>query len=105
MFNMNEFETLSEALKAAEDAGFRNSFMMEGRKLRCIETGDVFEPRNVRIVNYHRFEGASSEDDMSIVYVIECSGGIRGTIVDAYGTYSDGALSEFLREVRLDIAD
>jgi len=41
----------------------------------------------------------SDPDDMAIVYAIETAGGIRGTLVDAYGVYSDPAVSAFLATV------
>ena len=36
---------------------------------------------------------------MSVVYAIEAGGGVRGTLVDAYGVYSDPAVSAFLSKV------
>jgi hypothetical protein len=51
------------------------------------------------IREYHRFEGVSDPDDMCIVYGIEGQGGIRGTLVDAYGAYSDAAVSALLQGV------
>jgi hypothetical protein len=89
------------ALAAAERAGFNHSFRADASGLRCLETNDVFRPEDVTIVNHQRFEGSSSADDMSVVYWIECKGGIKGTVVDAFGTYSDSSLSAFLHEVTL----
>jgi hypothetical protein len=36
---------------------------------------------------------------MAILYGIEAEGGVRGTLVDAFGAYSDPAVSAFLAEV------
>jgi len=36
---------------------------------------------------------------MAIVYAVETSGGVRGTLVDAFGVYADPALGEFLAGV------
>ena len=44
-------------------------------------------------------EGASDPDDMSIVYAIEGESGARGTLVDAFGAYSDPTVSSFLQGV------
>jgi hypothetical protein len=38
-------------------------------------------------------------DDMAIVYAVESRSGVWGTLVDAFGVYSDAALSAILREV------
>jgi hypothetical protein len=96
---VNEFETASEAIEAAVKSGYSHSFKVEDGRLRCIETDERFDPGEVVIVNHHRFEGASSEDDSAVVYVVECGTRTKGTIVDAYGTYSDAALAAFLKRV------
>jgi hypothetical protein len=43
-----------------------------------------------------RFEGVSDPDDMSVIYAIESRGGLRGTLVDAFGVYSDPAVGDFV---------
>jgi hypothetical protein len=37
----------------------------------------------------YRFEGDSNPDDSSIVYAISSNTGLKGTLVDAYGAYSE----------------
>jgi hypothetical protein len=37
---------------------------------------------------------------MAIVYALESVNGIRGTLVDAFGAYSDPAISAFMEKVR-----
>lgn len=69
---------------------------MSGGALRSFDSGRSFSPGQVVIREYHRFEGVSDPDDMSIVYAIEAQGGVRGTLVDAFGVYSDPAVSAFL---------
>lgn len=98
---MGPMETLVEALESARKAGFVHTFRVEGGALRCVETGKAYSPEQVRIVHHHRFEGESSEDDAAVLYEVECAGGVKGTIVDAYGTYSDAGLAEFLKRVRV----
>lgn len=99
---MNNFDTMTEAIQAAADAGFFESFKLEKERIRSIESGKGYAPADVKIVNHHRFEGQTSEDDMSIVYLIECSDGAKGAIVDAYGTYANSDLAQFLSGVRMD---
>jgi hypothetical protein len=38
---------------------------------------------------------------MSIVYAIAAEGGIRGTLVDAFGVYADPRVGAFLEEVAI----
>src|SRR4030095_15739822 len=53
----------------------------------------------VMIREYQRFEGVSNPDDMAIVYAIESLNGMRGSLVDAFGVYSDPSVSAFLQDV------
>lgn len=99
---MNAPPTLREAVDHAVRDGFTSTFKAETTGLRCLQTGDRFQPGDVTIVGHERFEGESSEDDSAALYLIETASGLRGTIVDAYGTYADEHLAEFLREVRVD---
>jgi hypothetical protein len=61
--------------------------------LRDFQTDMVFSPDRAFIREYERFEGISDPDDMLIVYAIETANGTRGTLVDAFGTYSDPLLA------------
>ena len=49
----------------------------------------------------HRVEGVSDPDDMAIVYGIEGRRGLKATVVDAFGVYSDPALSALLERVAI----
>ncbi len=64
-------------------------------------TSDRIRPEDVTIVEYHRFEGASNPDDMSVVFVIETADGRRGTLVDAYGTYASPQVDTFVKQAKL----
>lgn len=98
---MHTMPTLSESLEEAKRAGFTCNFTVEKGKLRCTETDEMFTPDQAAIVNHLRFEGASSEDDKEALYFIETSTGVRGTLVDAYGTYASERVAVFLREVEV----
>jgi hypothetical protein len=68
--------------------------------LRGFESGKAFGSQDVIIREYDRFEGVSDPDDMAILYALESSSGIHGTLVDAFGVYSNPAISAYLRCVR-----
>lgn len=91
--------TLGGAVDDLSSAGFIEHFGVRGDALRSFDSGRSFSPDQVVIREYRRFEGASDPDDMSIVYAIEGQGGARGTLVDAFGAYSDPAVSAFLDRV------
>jgi hypothetical protein len=79
--------------------GFTASFVMDDDLLKSTETGEKFNPDQVKICKHYRFEGSSDPGDMTILYAVETSSGLRGTIVDAFGTYSDPDLGQFMKNV------
>jgi hypothetical protein len=79
--------------------GFPEDFRAVEGRLKVVGTGERFAPEELVILEYHRFEGISDPDDMAIVYGIETTSGTRGTVVDAFGVYSDPALSALLKDV------
>jgi len=94
-----DYQTLAGAIDDLARRGFTESLAVVGNELRTTKTQKIFRPDEVVIREYRRFEGVSDPDDMSIVYAIETEGGIRGTLVDAYGVYADPAVSAFLSKV------
>ena len=97
---VNQFDTLTEALVDLHQRGFTNSFNIEEDGARCIETGELFKPETITIEEYHRFEGESNPDDMSVVYAVKTNTGLKGTFIDAYGTYSNSHIAHFLKRVK-----
>ncbi len=92
-------QTLAGAIDDLARRGFTESLAVVGNELCTTKMQKIFRPDEVVIREYRRFEGVSDPDDMSIVYAIETEGGIRGTLVDAYGVYADPAVSAFLSKV------
>lgn len=94
--NMTE---LDGCLEKSEQRGFNDQFRATSAGLKLVETEKVYHPDEVRIANFYRFEGLSDPDDMSILYEIETNDGRKGTLIDAYGLYSDPKVSDFMVEV------
>jgi hypothetical protein len=90
---------LSEAMESLVRRGFTEHFGVRGDQLRGFESGTTFGSRDVIIREYDRFEGVSDPDDMAILYALESSSGVRGTLVDAFGVYSNPAISAYLKRV------
>jgi hypothetical protein len=101
MININKYETVTQALKVLSERGFLHSFKVEQQKITCLETRINYLPNQIKIIEYHRFEGASNPDDTEVVYAIECHDGTLGTIVDAYGYNADTLLADFLKQVEM----
>ena len=80
--------------------GFEDDFkVFEDGKLTSLKTERKYQPDQVNVVNFFRFEGQSDPNDNTIMYVIETHDGLKGTLVDAYGAYADQKVSEFFKDV------
>ena len=91
--------TMACAVDDLTRRGFTEDFRVVDGKLRATGTRETFGPEELVISEFHRFEGISDPDDMAIVYGLEARNGLRGTVVDAFGVYSDPALSALLEHV------
>lgn len=96
----NQYDTLLDALAHLDKKGYTESFSHKPGGLYCPVTNQTFTPEQVTIVEFHRFEGNTDMEDMAILYVIETSGNCKGVLVDAFGTYENRELGEFLKRAR-----
>lgn len=85
-----------------EKYGYTEQFRVEKGKLCGIQSKKKYAPKDVKAVNFYRFEGLSDPDDMSILYAIETCDDCKGTLTDAYGRYSDEATGEFMKQVEIE---
>src|SRR5438128_6065308 len=80
--NMTEMQ---KCLDKAMAKGFVKSFRATEKGLKCIDSERLYQPADVTVPNFFRFEGISDPADMSILYEIETNDGCKGTLIDAYG--------------------
>src|SRR5262249_57611178 len=92
---MTELTALDELARR----GFADGFRVVDGNLRVLATGKLLRPDDLVIREVYRFEGVSDPDDMAIVYAIESTTGIRGTLIDAFGVYADPAIAAALAAV------
>lgn len=97
--NVPYLKSLSSCLNKMVSDGYTIDFKVTEKGLEDLATEKVYSPEEVNIKNFYRFEGVSDPDDMAILYVIETSDGAKGTLVDAYGTYADATVNEFIVQV------
>ncbi len=101
MADATEPTTLTAVIDDLTRRGFTEHFTLTDGGLRGVNSARTFPADEVTISEHHRFEGVSDPDDMSIVYAIKTSDGLRGTLVDAFGVYADPLVSAFLAKVHL----
>lgn len=93
-------ETLVSVLKKVESMGYLGAFRITDAGLHVEQTGHEFQPNEVEIDHFYRFEGESSQDDEAILYAITTSSGEKGTLIDAYGASGDSTVGAFIRQVK-----
>jgi hypothetical protein len=92
-------KTLVDCHNKTMEEGYKEDFVMEDDQLKCVSTEKKYDPTEVSIINFFRFEGQNDPDDSSIMYVIETNDGKKGTVIDAYGAYADPDISAFFTAV------
>jgi hypothetical protein len=97
--SMPYMKSLPACLDKMISEGYTDDFKATEDGLKSLRTDKIYQPEEVRINNFFRFEGPSSPDDMSILYVIEANDGVKGTLVDAFGTYADEDVNNFILAV------
>lgn len=108
----NDYTDLVEATQGLREKGYTSDFKIidkpgtedeaEAFQLESLSTGKVYNSNQLKIKEHYRFEGPSNPGDMSVVYAIECEGGEKGSVIDAFGTYSSRRLGEFFRSIPIE---
>ncbi len=84
-----------------EKYGYTEQFRVEKDRLVGMTSKKKYKHKDVKAVNFYRFEGIADPDDMSILYAIETCDGSKGTLTDAYGRYSDEDTGAFMKQVEI----
>ncbi|WP_300601260.1 hypothetical protein [Niabella sp.] len=95
-----KMNTISECLRKAVASGYVNDFFVLDNGLSYKDALQIYPPEAVSIRNFYRFEGESDPADSAILYLIQTRDGVKGTLLDAYGIYSDKGISNFVRGIR-----
>lgn len=94
-----DMKTLTSCISKLTLDGYTENFKASERGLLSLQQEKIYEPTQIHVINFYRFEGASDPADNSILYAIETNDGIKGTLVDAYGPYADARVVSFMQEV------
>ncbi|OQY78593.1 MAG: hypothetical protein B6D43_02000 [Ignavibacteriales bacterium UTCHB1] len=97
MVMRKDFSSMVELLRYLKSEGYTENFNLRENCIVCSGREEYLPLDQFKIVDFFRFEGESNPDDSSIVYAIESKDGLKGVLVNAYGTYSD-PLSDLMVE-------
>ena len=85
---MYSYNTLVEAINDLKKRGYTFDFNLQTDCIHCPEFNESFKTDQFEIQEHYRFEGASDPGDLSEVYAVETTSGLKGLITDAVGIYS-----------------
>lgn len=92
-------ESLVSVLSSLTVSEFVTQFKVTKQGLVSMTTQKTFQPAEIEILHFYRFEGESNPSDNAILYAIETNDGEKGTIIDAYGIYNDLLITNFMKLV------
>ena len=97
---MKSYDTLTEALEGLRKDGFTQDYNLKPDCLHCSSDNIELRPADFDIVDVYRFEGMTDPGDSTVLYAIEANNGNKGTLVDAYGAYSEAISPEMAEKLR-----
>ena len=98
---MHVYDTLLDALKDLAKRGYVQDFDVIPNGIKSRELDLQLYPEDFSIDEFYRFEGDSDPDENSIIFAISSKSGIKGTLIDAYGVYSEMLSSEMIEKLKV----
>ncbi|WP_209404123.1 hypothetical protein [Pseudozobellia sp. WGM2] len=88
-----------DIIRKYEAKGYSQNFRFDSGKLVDTESKQSYTPKQIKVVEEHRYEGMSNPSDLSILYVIETTDQTKGIFLMAYGPNADVDTAEFFKEI------
>jgi len=79
--------------------GYTETFKITSRGLYAITKGRFYRPEQVLRVETFRYDRTSGLEGPSIMFSIETSDNVRGTLIELQEGFRDDGLQAFIREV------
>ncbi|TVR88922.1 MAG: phosphoribosylpyrophosphate synthetase [Saprospirales bacterium] len=98
-----DYSTMVEALQDFKDKGYKIDWEIDQGLLKSKDKNLKLDPKDCKVAKAYRFEGDTNPSDMSIVYAIESKNGKhKGTLVTAYGVYSEPMGDKLIQLLKMD---
>lgn len=91
------YATVTEAIAKLKEQGYTHEFTLTESHLKAGD--ESFPADEFEIVDLYRYEGASDPADEAIVYALASAAGIKGVLVTGYGSTTDEAATETLKQL------
>lgn len=97
----NSYNTLVDAIKDLQEKGYTIDFNLHDDGLESKNQKKIWCTDDLEVVKYYRFEGMTSPDDSSILYVIKTCDNQKGLLVDSYGATESNVSPEMINKLRI----
>lgn len=89
-------KSLTSCLNRIVREGYTEHFKMTDQGLEAIQHHKSYQPDQVQVVNYFRFEGNS---DNAILLVLETTDGTKGTLIGADEPHNNSVIDQLMKEI------
>lgn len=96
----NQYDTLSEATVDLKKRGYTFNFQINENGKLTDNKNLEFDPSEVILEEFHRFEGMTNPADSTILYAVRTKSGMKGTVVDSYGADGSEITSDFMNKAQ-----
>jgi hypothetical protein len=97
---MESYATLVDAINGLKARGYTEDFNLKENYLDCSNSKHQLSPDDFKVDNVFRFEGESDPEDQAVLYAISSEKyNLKGTLVNAYGIYSDNQANEIIKKL------
>lgn len=86
---MENFKSLADALSDLRKRGYKTDFSVETFCLYCGDLDMRLNPEQFNVDEEYRFGGDAAHEEDTVLVAITSSNGIKGIVVDSYGSYSE----------------
>jgi|SRR5687768_8470075 hypothetical protein len=93
-------KSMVSCLSKVVDDGYKEDFKATREGLESVSTRKLYAPDEVKLITSFQFEGFADPDESAVLYVIETADGVKGTLIDACGTYADPLIYKFILDVQ-----
>ena len=90
--------TLSACMNKAVTEGYSEYFKVTARGLYAISKSRYYRPEQIQLMDTYRCDTQNMAGKETLVYAIEASDGVKGTLVDDSGGFSDPGINKFIAE-------
>ena len=99
---MESYTTLVDAINGLKAQGYTEDFNLQENYIKCSNSEHQLSAEDFKVDKVFRFEGNSDPEDQSVLYAISSEKyNLKGTLVNAYGIYSDNEANEVIKKLNV----